>query len=178
MHAKALSVFVSITLALGLCPGFAFADSLQALEAPEAFVAGSDPEAAMQPADAEPTSETATDASSDVQIIDVTPTPVAKRFNTMSVRVKHATVKRSLLKKGDVTIKNAVTVKNAQGALEFSKPSKRLAKGMSVNKKNGAITVKKGVKADTYAVLVKVYAKGDDTHRSMTKAALVHVTVK
>ena len=143
MHANALSVFVSFVLALGLCPGLAFADSLQAVELPVAEVA-----------------------------------VPAKQFNSMSVRVAHKVVKAKSLKSANRTLTKAVTVVDAQGTVEFSKPSKRLCKQASVNKKNGAITVKKGTKADTYSVLVKVTASGDDTHLPMTKAALVRITVK
>ena len=165
MHAKALSVFVSIVLALGLCPGLAFADSLQAVELPvvEAVTDTTSEEPAASEAAEEPAAEV------------VVP---KKHFNSMSVRVSHKVVKAKSLKSANRTFAKAVTVVNAQGAVEFSKPSKRLCKQASVNKKNGAITVKKGTKADTYSVLVKVTASGDDTHLPMTKAALVRITVK
>ncbi|MBQ9002301.1 MAG: hypothetical protein IJ087_10650 [Eggerthellaceae bacterium] len=156
MHAKALSVFVSIVLALGLCPGFAFADSLQAVELPAV--------------------EGVADTTSEEPAAEVV-APV-KRFNSMLVRVAHKVVKAKSLKSANRTLTKAVTVVNAQGAVQFSKPSKRLCKQASVNKQTGDITVKKGTKADTYAVLVKVTASGDDTHLPMTKAALVRITVK
>ena len=141
MRMKTCSAFLAVVLALGLCPGLAFADDLQAVELAE-------------------------------------PVAVAKHFNSMSLRVTHKVVKAKAVKNAKRTLTKAVRVVNAQGAVEFSKPSKRLSKQMTVNKKTGAITVKKGTKADTYSVLVKVTAEGDDTHLPMTKAALVRITVK
>ena len=152
MRMKTCSAFMAVVLAVGLCPAFAHADELQAVEEPLELPAIEQPE-----------------------VIDV---PAAKRFNTMSLRVSHKVVRAKDVKSAKHTLTRAVSVLHAQGDVEFSKPSKRLSKHMSVNKKTGAITVKKGTKADTYSVLVKVTASGDDTHLPMTKAALVRITVK
>ena len=52
------------------------------------------------------------------------------------------------------------------------------SKKLTVNAKNGKITVKKGTKAGTYKVKVKVTAKGTAYYKSKSKTVTVVVAVK
>ena len=54
----------------------------------------------------------------------------------------------------------------------------KFKKYFTVNAKNGAITVKKGLKKGTYKVRVAVTAAGDDTTAETTRKVAVTVKVK
>lgn len=51
-------------------------------------------------------------------------------------------------------------------------------KKISINKKTGRITVKKGLKKGTYKVKIKVRAAGTSKYRSGSKTVVVKVKVK
>lgn len=104
----------------------------------------------------------------------------AKKANTMTVTAKAKILKAKTLKKKAQTFK-AVTVKNAKGKVTYAKVKvnkKKFAKKFTVNKNTGKITVKKGVKAGTYKVTVKVRAAGNAFYHTSTKNITVRIVVK
>lgn len=71
--------------------------------------------------------------------------------------------------------RTSVKVRNKKG--KYVK-SARYTKKITVNKKKGTITVKKGVKRGKYIVYVKVRADGDNDYKSRTKTVKVRITVR
>ena len=125
--------------------------------------------AATEPAATEPTSAKPTEPKKEVE-------PAAKKANKMKVTVKTKTVKAKKLKKGKVTVK-AITVKNNNGAVTYAK-AKKSSKCLTINKKTGKITVKKGTKKGTYKINVKITAKGDKNYNSKTVTKTIKIKVK
>ena len=106
------------------------------------------------------------------------PAPVVKKSNTLIVKAKTPTVKYSKLKKKTQTIalKKAMAVSKAQGAVTYTKASGN--KKISINKKTGNITVKKGLKKGSYKVKIKVKAAGNASYNAKTITVTVTVKVK
>lgn len=98
--------------------------------------------------------------------------------NEFSVKAKKPTVKYKKLKKKNQTIalKNAMTVSKAQGSVIYTKSSGN--KKITINKKTGKITVKKGLKKGTYKVKIKVKAAGNASYKAATKTVTVPIKVK
>ena len=79
--------------------------------------------------------------------------------------------------KGKVTIKAAGTASvSSKGTLTYAKTAGSSA--FTVNKTNGKITVKKGLKKGTYKIKVKISAKATANYNAGTKTVLVTVRVK
>ena len=92
---------------------------------------------------------------------------VTKRTNTLAVKGKTATVKGKTLKKKAQSLKVAKVIKvtnNGQGTRSYAKVSGN--KKITINKKTGKVTVKKGLKKGTYKVKVKVKAAGNSTYET------------
>ncbi len=108
-----------------------------------------------------------------------TPKPskvTTKKSNPIKVTVKTKTVKKSKLKKAKQTVK-AITVKKAKGTVSYKKVSG--SKKLTISKKSGKITVKKGkYKKSTLKIKVKVTAKGTKTYKSKSITKTVKVKVK
>ncbi len=102
----------------------------------------------------------------------------AKYKNPLTAKAKNPTVKYSKLKKKNQTIalKNAMTVSKAQGTVTYKKSNGN--KKITINKKTGKITVKKGLKKGTYKVKIKVTATGNATYKSGSKTVTITIKVK
>ena len=85
------------------------------------------------------------------------------------------TVKYSALKKAKM-ITAPLTVNNAAGTVRYSRVSG--SKKLTVNKKNGKITIKKGTRKGTYRIKVKITADGDANHLSASQKVSAAVRVK
>lgn len=104
---------------------------------------------------------------------------IVKAANTLKVKGKTATIKYKKLKKKAQTlsVKKVITfTKKGQGTKAYAKASGN--KMITINKKTGKVTVKKGLKKGTYKVKVKVTAKGNTTHKKATKAVTFKVIIK
>ncbi|MBR2547497.1 MAG: hypothetical protein IKF07_04825 [Eubacterium sp.] len=104
---------------------------------------------------------------------------VTKKANTMKIKAKNAMVRYSKLKKKSQKLKVAKVIKfidKGQGTRSYKKISG--SKKITVNKKNGKVTVKKGLKKGRYKVRIKVTAKGNSTTKSITKTVTYKVVVK
>ena len=109
---------------------------------------------------------------------DKPPVPVVKGKQPMKVTAKQKTVKFSKLKKKKQLVKKAVIVKNAQGTVTYTKVKKGSSARLFINKKTGAITVKKGTKKGTYKIKIKVTAKGNAEYLAGSKTVIVKIKVK
>ena len=103
---------------------------------------------------------------------------IKKAANTMVVKGKTATVKSAALKQKAQTIarKKAITLSKAKGTVTYKKASGN--KKITINKKTGKLTVKKGLKKGTYKVKIKVKAAGNGNYKALTKTVTVKVKVK
>ncbi|MBR3149481.1 MAG: hypothetical protein IKF64_04850 [Eubacterium sp.] len=113
-----------------------------------------------------------------------TVTTVEKKSYTLSVKAKKPTVKYANLKKKSRKIarKNLLTVKNAKGTVTYSlasakKGKKNVKKFFKINKKNGQLTIKKGLKKGTYKVRIKVSAAGNAEYKAASKTVTVTIKV-
>ena len=102
---------------------------------------------------------------------------VKKAKQPMTVKAKTVKIKYKNLKKKKLTFK-ALTVKKAQGTVTFVKVKKGSSAKLSINKKTGKITIKKGTKKGTYKIKVKITAKGNANYLSGSKTITVEVKVK
>lgn len=79
-----------------------------------------------------------------------------------------------------------IRISNAKGKVTYrkvkvgsAKINKKYGKKIVVNKKNGKITLKKGLKKGTYKVRIKAQAAGDATYeKSSVKNVTVTIKVK
>ena len=88
----------------------------------------------------------------------------------MTIKAKTVNVKYKNLKKKKMVVK-AITVKKAQGTVSYAKVKKGSSAKLSIDKKTGKITVKKG----TYKNVVKVTAKGNAKYQKGSKVLKVKV---
>ena len=95
--------------------------------------------------------------------------------NTAKVTAKNAKVSAKKLKKKSVTI-SPVTVKNAQGDVFYAKV--KGDKKITINKKTGKVTVKKGTKAGKYIVKILVKVTGSKFYKPLNKTVKIKITVK
>ncbi len=92
---------------------------------------------------------------------------IKKAANTLKIKAKTATVKYSKVKKKAQTLKVSKVIKftnKGQGAKSYAKVSGN--KKITIAKKTGKVTVKKGLKKGTYKVKVKVKAKGSANYKA------------
>ena len=104
---------------------------------------------------------------------------IVKAANTLKVSGKTAAVKYKKLKKKAQTLsvkKVVAFAKKGEGTITYVKASGN--KKITINKKTGKVTVKKGLKKGTYKVKVKVTAGGSATHEKATKAVIFKVKIK
>ncbi len=101
-----------------------------------------------------------------------------KKRNTLTVKVKKPIVNLAKLKKKNQSIarKNALTVSNAKGTVTYAKKGGNSK--ITVNKKNGKITVKKGLKKGTYKLKIAITASGNAEYKPLIKTVTVKITVK
>ena len=105
---------------------------------------------------------------------------IIKKSNTLTVKGKKVTVKYKKLKKKKRTLKISKVItftKKGQGTRSYKKVSGN--KKITINKKTGKVTVKKGLKKGTYKVKVKVRAAGNSIYAaSAWKAVTFRIKVK
>ncbi|MBR6391797.1 MAG: cadherin repeat domain-containing protein [Eubacterium sp.] len=108
----------------------------------------------------------------------VTVPQLHKKKNPITVKAKKCTVDFVKLnnKNQTIALKKAMTVSKAKGTLTFFKKSGN--KKITINKKTGNITVKKGLKKGTYKVKIKVKAAGNTTYKAGSKTVTVTIKVK
>ena len=106
-------------------------------------------------------------------------TDVVKKNNTLEVKGRTVTLKRKSMKKTQrLKASKVIKFKNkGQGTLTYVKVSGN--KKITINKKTGKVTIKKGLKKGTYKVKVKVRAKGNDTYSASSwKVVTFKVKIK
>ena len=103
---------------------------------------------------------------------------VVKSVNTLEVKGKTVTVKYKKLKKKaqSITKNKAFKISDAKGNVTFKKLSGN--KKITINKKTGKVTIKKGLKKKTYKIKVLVTAAGDDKFESGSKIVIVKIKIK
>lgn len=102
-----------------------------------------------------------------------------KKANTLKVSPKTATVKYSKLKTKAQTLSVGKVIKftkKGQGKLTYAKVSGN--KKITINKKTGKVTVKKGLKKGTYKIKLKVTAAGNASYKAASRTAVFKIRVK
>ena len=111
-----------------------------------------------------------------------------KKANTMKVTLT-SKAKKGYSVSGKTTIKakKLYKVKKAKGKVTYARGTVKLGgkkvkgaqlKKITVNKKTGKLTLKKGLKKGTYKVKVKVKAAGNSNYKAKTKTVTVKIVVK
>ena len=104
---------------------------------------------------------------------------VQKKDNPLAVKGRTAKVKYSKLKKKKQTLAIGKVVSftgNGQGQISYLKTSGN--KKITINKKTGKITIKKGLKKGTYKVNVKISATGNAEYKPAVKVTTIKIKVK
>mgnify|MGYP002623263343 CR=1 FL=1 len=99
----------------------------------------------------------------------------SKKANTLTVKATKKTVKYATVKKKAVTV-TPLKVTKAKGTITYAKVSGSAR--LTVNKKTGKVTVRKGTKKGTYKAKVRVTAAGNSSYKKGTKTVTVTVVVK
>lgn len=102
---------------------------------------------------------------------------ISKAANPVTVKAKTVTAKYSIVKKKALKIaaKKAFAVSKAQGKVTYKKASGNSKIAVS---SAGKVTIKKGLKKNTYKVKVKVKAAGNSNYKAATKTVVLKVKVK
>ena len=102
---------------------------------------------------------------------------IKKAAQKMKIKVKKQTVKLAKVsKKNQILSKKAVRVTKAVGKKTFKRIKGN--KKITINKKTGRITVKKGIKKGTYKFKFKVTANGNKNFKKSTRKRTVKIVVK
>ena len=104
---------------------------------------------------------------------------INKAANNLSIKAKNTAVKYTKVKKKVQTLAVSKVInfkKKGQGAKTYSKASGN--KMITINKKTGKVTIKKGLKKGTYKVKVKVRAAGNTNYKAVTKTVTFKIKVK
>ena len=105
---------------------------------------------------------------------------INKAVNPLTIKAKTVKVKFSAVKKKAQTLAVSKVItfsKKGQGTLSYAKVSGN--KKITLNKKNGKVTVAKGLKKGTYKVKVKVKAAGNANYKaSAYKTVTFKIQVK
>ena len=102
---------------------------------------------------------------------------ISKAAQPMKVKAAKKTVKAKRLKKKNQAVSKVISVKKAQGKVTYAKVKKGSSARLTVNKKTGAILVKKGTKKGTYKIRVKVTAAGNKNYKKGSVTVTVSVKV-
>lgn len=103
---------------------------------------------------------------------------ITKAANPVTVKGKTVKIKYKKLsgKNQTIALKKAFTIKKAQGTVTYKKKSG--SKKITINKKTGVITVKKGLKKGTYPLKISLTAAGNDNYKKKTVTAAVKIIVQ
>lgn len=104
---------------------------------------------------------------------------IKKAPNSLKVKGKTASVKYSKIKKAAQTLTVTKVIKfenKGYGSLSYSKKSGN--KKITINKKTGKVTLKKGLKKGTYKVKLNITANGNSNYNKLTKTITVKIKIK
>ena len=105
-----------------------------------------------------------------------------KADNPITVKATTKSIKASYVKRRAKIVK-PLKIINAKGTVKVIKiasgTSKKIYKKIKVNKKTGAITLKKGIyKKGIYKIKLKIYALGNSSYNSKTLTKTVKIKIK
>ena len=117
-------------------------------------------------------------ASATIAVLVTDEPEIVKLANTLKVTAKTAAVKYSKVKKAAVklAVGKVLTVKKAVGSVTYVKKSGN--KKITIAKKTGKVTVKKGIKKGTYSIKVSVKAAGNSSYKAKTLTKVFKIKVK
>ena len=97
--------------------------------------------------------------------------------NPIKVSTTTERISQSQVKHGSKTVR-CLSVKKARGTVTYSLVKSRSSQALSINKKTGKITVKKGAKRGTLVAKVKVRASGNASYKPATKTVKATIVVR
>ena len=104
---------------------------------------------------------------------------IKKAKNPIKVKPTKKTFKASELKNKNKTVSIKATVKEkAKLTFKLSSVTKKGKKYIKFNKKNGKITIKKGIKKGKYVVKYMVTTKGTKNYKNTTVTKKITITIK
>ena len=104
---------------------------------------------------------------------------IKKAAQPMTVKTVKKNVSVKKLKKKRVTVAGTILFsKKAQGNVTYQKITKGSDKKLSINKKTGVITVKKGTKKGKHIIRVSVQAAGNKNYLAGKRTAVITIQVK
>lgn len=104
---------------------------------------------------------------------------IDKAVNPMALKTSIKTVKAAKVKKKSQSVLGAITFKKkAEGTVTYKKVAKGSSSKLTVNAKNGKITVKKGTKTGKYKIKVTVKAAGNSNYQAACGNVTVTVKVR
>lgn len=101
-----------------------------------------------------------------------------KKANPLKIKGKKITLNaaKAAEKAQFISVKKAIKfIKKGKGKISYQKVKGN--KKITVNKKTGKITVKKGLKKGTYKITVKVTAKGNSDYKKATKKTVIKIVI-
>ena len=102
---------------------------------------------------------------------------IEKKYSPISIRTKTKSFKFKRMKKMNVK-KKFIYFNNHGRKISFKKINSKKNKRILVNKNNGMVTIKKGIKKGKYKVKVKVFVMGDDEYLPYSKTVSFTVKIK
>ncbi|MBR3316011.1 MAG: hypothetical protein IKG18_17965 [Atopobiaceae bacterium] len=103
---------------------------------------------------------------------------VAKAKNPLAAKAVGRTVKRATVKKNAVVVKRPMSVAKAQGKVTYARVAKGSSKYLTVNKKTGNVTVKRGAPKKTLVIMIKVTSAGNDNYKAGSKTVTCKIAIK
>jgi hypothetical protein len=104
---------------------------------------------------------------------------IRKSDNMLSVKSRTAKISYRKLKKKSRTlvVSKVIRFKN-KGVGQLTYTAVNNSRKISINKKTGTVTLKKGIKKGTYKLKVKVRADGNNNYNAVAKTVTAKIIVK
>ena len=103
---------------------------------------------------------------------------IRKADNTLSAFGKIYTIKYTTLRKKTQQVKRAKLIRKTGGNGTITYTKLRGNRKITINKKTGELTVKKGLPKGTYKIRINVFASGDRNHSMDSKVVTCRIRIK
>jgi hypothetical protein len=140
------------------------------------------PSESTTPSESDVTDPSKPSTPSESKETEPTTKTTVKKVNPVKVTAKQKTATSKKLKKSKVTVK-PLTIKNPKGTVKVVKvksgTTAKIYSKITVNKKTGAITLKKGkYKKGVYKIKLKISVKGNSKYKAKTLSKVVKIKIK
>ena len=141
-----------------------------------------EPSESTTPSESDVTDPSKPSTPSESKETEPTTKTTVKKVNPVKVTAKQKTATSKKLKKSKVTVK-PLTIKNPKGTVKVVKvksgTTAKIYSKITVNKKTGAITLKKGkYKKGVYKIKLKISVKGNSKYKAKKLSKVVKIKIK